>query len=287
MPVTRSPSFPPSGPPSYSPDNLPVYRGGSGGSAPVPWTPDDLFSGGEAGEWWDITDLSKLFQDTSKTTPAASVGDPIGAIVGNRSVVDLAQATTADKPLLRQDGALYGADLRAAGTKRFMTGTLPSALLANVASDSCSMAFDVTWDNDISVPFETPMEITATSNTGRLGIYEATEGQIAAFASYGASTEATGNVTPAGVFPKRFIAIANVTNGGRVNLYIYDSAGTFVASSASSADRAHEVGSIVAIGRIISNPATVFDGSLHRALCIGRALTESDRSNLVAAWSGS
>lgn len=36
MPVTRSPSFPPSGPPSYSPDNLPVYRGGSSGSAPAP-----------------------------------------------------------------------------------------------------------------------------------------------------------------------------------------------------------------------------------------------------------
>lgn len=36
MPVTRSPTRPVSGSPAYSPDNLPVYRGGAGGAAPAP-----------------------------------------------------------------------------------------------------------------------------------------------------------------------------------------------------------------------------------------------------------
>ena len=52
--------------------------------------------------WWDFSDISTLFQDSSKTTPVASDGDVIGAVEdksGNGN--DFLQPTTADKPLYK------------------------------------------------------------------------------------------------------------------------------------------------------------------------------------------
>lgn len=69
--------------------------------------------------WYDFSDISTLYQDSGKTTPVASDGDPIGAAVdksGNGN--DVLQATTANKPtyktgiqnglaIARGDGADY------------------------------------------------------------------------------------------------------------------------------------------------------------------------------------
>lgn len=67
--------------------------------------PSSLFSGGEAGAWYDPSDLSSMFQDSGGATPAA-VGQPVGYIAdksgrGNHAT----QATTASKPTLRQDAS--------------------------------------------------------------------------------------------------------------------------------------------------------------------------------------
>lgn len=66
-----------------------------------------LFAAGEQGGWWDISDLASMFQDSAGTTPAA-VDQPVGRVNdksgrGN----NLIQATAAQRPTLRQDGARY------------------------------------------------------------------------------------------------------------------------------------------------------------------------------------
>ena len=67
--------------------------------------PAPLFAAGEQGLWLDPSDLSTMFQDAAGTTPAV-VGQPVGLVLdksgrGNHA----SQATTAQKPILQQDGS--------------------------------------------------------------------------------------------------------------------------------------------------------------------------------------
>ena len=41
----------------------------------------DLFSGGQQGTWYDASDLSLLFQNSTGTTPVASIGDRVGLLL--------------------------------------------------------------------------------------------------------------------------------------------------------------------------------------------------------------
>jgi hypothetical protein len=71
------------------------------------WAPSLLFAPGQAGVWFDPSDLSSMFQDSAGTTPAA-VNSPVGKINdksgnGNHAT----QATAAARPMLRQDGDGY------------------------------------------------------------------------------------------------------------------------------------------------------------------------------------
>lgn len=71
------------------------------------FTPAKLFAAGEAGAWYDPSDLSSMWQDSAGTTPAA-VDSPVGKIndkSGNGN--HLTQATAAARPILRQSGALF------------------------------------------------------------------------------------------------------------------------------------------------------------------------------------
>jgi len=45
------------------------------------FTPARLFANGEAGAWFDPSDLSTLFQDSAWTTPVTTAGDPVGLML--------------------------------------------------------------------------------------------------------------------------------------------------------------------------------------------------------------
>lgn len=74
--------------------------GGSAGFSPL-----SLFAGGEQGAWYDPSDLSTMFQDSTGTTPVTAAGQPVGKILdksgrGNHAT----QSTAAKRPLLQNDG---------------------------------------------------------------------------------------------------------------------------------------------------------------------------------------
>lgn len=71
------------------------------------WHPGWLFRGGAQGAWYDPSDLSTLFQDTSGTVPVEADGDPVALIQdlsgnGNHAVQHVAPA----RPTWRTDGTL-------------------------------------------------------------------------------------------------------------------------------------------------------------------------------------
>ena len=64
------------------------------------FTPADLFTGSETGVFYDVSDLSTLFQDSAGTTPVTVAGQPVGLMLeksgnGNHAV----QAIAAARPI--------------------------------------------------------------------------------------------------------------------------------------------------------------------------------------------
>lgn len=77
-------------------------------SAAAPFSPADLFVGGEQGAWYDPSDLSTMFQDSAGTAPVTADGQPVGKILdksgrGNHA----SQATAAARPLYKTDGTYH------------------------------------------------------------------------------------------------------------------------------------------------------------------------------------
>jgi len=68
------------------------------------FSPRRLFRSGEAGVWFDPSDLSTLFQDAAGTTPVTAAGQPVGLILdksGNAS--NASQGTAAARPTYQID----------------------------------------------------------------------------------------------------------------------------------------------------------------------------------------
>ena len=104
---------------------LTAYQLGArvGGAA---WTPAKLFSDGAEGVWYDPSDLSTLFQDSSGTTPVTAAGQPVGYIADKSgNGYHAIQATAEDRPILRADsnGRYY---LEITGAGQELVSSTPS-----------------------------------------------------------------------------------------------------------------------------------------------------------------
>lgn len=72
------------------------------------FTPADLFTSGEEGQWFDISDLATLFQDTAGTVPVTADGDPV-ALILDKSGNDkhAIQSSSSLRPTYRTSGGLH------------------------------------------------------------------------------------------------------------------------------------------------------------------------------------
>jgi len=81
-----------------------VYAGG----AQPPFSPLNLFKQGEEGAWYDPSDLTTMFQDSTGTTPVTADGQPVGLILDKSGRNNHAsQATAAKRPLYKTSGGLH------------------------------------------------------------------------------------------------------------------------------------------------------------------------------------
>jgi hypothetical protein len=71
------------------------------------WTPNALFASGESGDWFDPSDLSRMWQDTAGTTPITADGQSVARIDGQRGVVSLRQSDAARRPLYKTSAGLH------------------------------------------------------------------------------------------------------------------------------------------------------------------------------------
>jgi hypothetical protein len=104
----------------------------------VAWSPVALFQSSQRGAYYDVSDISTLFQDSAGTVPVTAAGDPVGKMLdksGNGYHVKQSNST-AQRPTYRIDGAgnpylefggshvLYGpaGNNNALRTSSFLTG---------------------------------------------------------------------------------------------------------------------------------------------------------------------
>ena len=67
--------------------------------------PGALFDAGQPGVWYDVSDMSTLFQDAAGTVPVTAVGQPVGRVLDKSGRGNHATQTTAtSRPVFGQDG---------------------------------------------------------------------------------------------------------------------------------------------------------------------------------------
>ena len=99
--------------------STPVFysRGGA-----VPFSIADLFASSEQGAWYDLSDLSTLFQDSAGTTPVTTAGQPVSRMLDKSGRANHAtQATAAARPTYQTGPARATID----GVDDRMTVTVP------------------------------------------------------------------------------------------------------------------------------------------------------------------
>ncbi len=75
------------------------------GAVRAGYTPDSLFAAGEAGDWIDPSDLSRMFTDTAGTTRVTADGQSVARIDGKRGIISLRNAT--NPPIYKTSAGLH------------------------------------------------------------------------------------------------------------------------------------------------------------------------------------
>lgn len=130
----------------------------TGGASAAVSAPDAIFAvGSRSGAYYDIQDLSSLFQNSNGTT-AAVVGQPVGYVADlSGNGFHLIQATAAARPTLRQDAT-----------------TLLYYLERDGVDDTMASAASVTLDQSVGAYLGAGMEtngaFSATTNYSMFGL---------------------------------------------------------------------------------------------------------------------
>jgi hypothetical protein len=123
------------------------------------FVPSELFAAGEKGVWYDISDLSTLFQDSAGTIPVTGAGQTVGKILdksGNN--IHATQATAGNRPT-------YQVDVNGLAYLQFdgINDSLVSSTLNLSTTDKVTWSMGLYVDN--AATGAVVMEFSANTNT--------------------------------------------------------------------------------------------------------------------------
>lgn len=160
-----------------------MYGGAGGGGG---WTPADIFTGSVRGLWYDPSDLSTLFQDTSETVPVTTTGQSV-ALMRDKSgnLHHIVQGVSGNRPTLEHDGTNYY--LNFDGTDDYMNYNVGSAL--RMQTDDLNVVLGMKTDTTAGFTALLARSLT-NSEAGRywMGI---NSGTVSSSYQYNGSTTAT------------------------------------------------------------------------------------------------
>lgn len=102
-----------------------LYRNAASSARRPSWSP--LSFGSSLAAWWDAHDVSTLWQDTGKTTPASADGDPVRVIADKGpNGYDLVAPSDAARGTLKLNIVNGRPVVRFNGTSQYMDATIPA-----------------------------------------------------------------------------------------------------------------------------------------------------------------
>jgi hypothetical protein len=238
------------------------------------FNPADLFLLGEDGAWYDPSDLTTLWQDTSATTPVTSDGQSVARIddkSGNGR--HLIQATASSRPTYKTSGGLHWLDFDG-GDWLYL-----DVAGANITSGGGGLAVSATSDQVEAVQGLVEEVEPATSSDRTVILFDtrATPRRLAGYQPDGSSRFIDLDAEISGA-QKVFIFSSDGTSGeGYINNVQYGSSITTTATF--SAD------SIINLGRQQGGSLN-HDGKIYGAILLDRGFTVSERMD-VNSWLGS
>ena len=127
-----------------------------------PFAPSSLFFGGIPGAWYDPTDLSTMFQDSTGTTPVTAVEQPVGLILD------------------KSQGVTEGTNLRSVGAVALI-GVAPVATYNTTTGAATASRVDAANQSGIqfTVTANTLYRLTVTVASGNLSMQNGTLGASA------------------------------------------------------------------------------------------------------------
>lgn len=247
----------------------PITRPITAPSTGSAWSPARLFTASEPGIAYDLTDKTKLYQDSARTTLVSANGDPIGSatdLSGNGK--HASQATTASKPLFQGYADFDGVDDNLATAAINFTNTGVMTVVASIRKGS-----------------DATLGLLAELGTGgQAGSFFVSAPTSAGQPTYGANyTGATSGRTQvsAASYAAPHLAVVNssgILATGEIELRVN---GTLTESTAGVGGGTF--GNYpLSIGRR-SNGTLLFTGRIYRMIVIGRTLTAAELSR-AEAW---
>lgn len=114
-----------------------------GGGAPI--SPASLFASGEQGAWYDPSDLSTMFQDSTGTTPVTAVGQPVGLILDKSQGLALGPELATNGDFATDTGWTKGANTTISGGSANFAAASGYAIWQNSAGIFPGGYYEVTY----------------------------------------------------------------------------------------------------------------------------------------------
>lgn len=241
------------------------------------FTPRDLFAPGVQGAWYDISELTTLYQDSAGTIPVTAVGDPVGRVLDRSGEGHhLIQTTSTKRPLLGLSNGKYYLDFDGVDDALISVDTL-DLTATKLMTTAMGLSRDTTTTADVALEHgiggTSPQAMTITGASGSTGLAAIMRGPTGSPQS---TVAASGLVTTEAFFDRSQATVAaQVTQRINGSAVTNTSSSTVVPTTSFFGDYNIYVGA----RNQVTNP---FDGRIYQIVIVDSILSGADLTNLEA-----
>jgi len=235
--------------------------------------PTNLFRNGQRGAFYDPSDLSTLFQDSSGNTPVTSDGDPVGLMLDKSGNDNHAfQTNNSNRPTYQTDGNLHW--IFGDGSNHFLI----TDEITPIARDSTGIYFSFACNSKDSIRIS---QYSAPTNSRNFStVARGLDGNTDYYAGTQLSTSFDLNKLSVVDFPK---------NTAHVFSFNWDSPNSFNVGQTNNQTKIDSPETLASVGTFTSQPLEIFSinngdlltrGRIYGIFVIGDVLTETQSNSL-------
>jgi hypothetical protein len=239
----------------------------------ISFNPSNLFTNGQRGAFYDPSDLSTLFQDSSGNTPVTSDGDPVGLMLDKSGNYNHAfQTDNTSRPVYKTDGNLHW--IFGDGSNHFLI----TDEIAPIARDSTGLHFSMAAKSS-APPLRVSQYSSPTNSRNFSTLALATTPSIY---YAGASLANSFQIS-------KFTTLAFNRNDSHVFSFKWEGPNSFNVGQINNQTKIDSEETLASVGTFTSQPLEIFsinngtlltEGRIYGIFVIGDVLTETKSNSL-------